>query len=89
MLKLLATITVVALLGAPCAARAQAGQRPVAVPAKALETVNALKPKGKTPLVEQIMGTRAPKSRGSVNRATTRVRKPSARATVRDLPKAR
>lgn len=89
MLRLLATITVVALVCAPCAARAQAAQPPVPVPAKALESLNASKPKAKTPLVDQILGTRTPASRSSVNRGPRVGKKQLVRATVRDLPKAR
>jgi hypothetical protein len=81
-------ITVVALVCVPCASRAQAGQPPVPVPAKALAALNASKPKEKRPLVEQILGVRAPASRSSVNRRTNRGKKQFVRATVRDLPKA-
>jgi hypothetical protein len=89
MLRLLAKITVVALVCAPCAARAQAAQPPVPVPAKALDALNASKPKAKSPLVQQILGARAPASRSSVNRGPTLGKKQLVRATVRDLPKAR
>ena len=86
MLRLLAAITVV--LCAPSAARAQAGQPPVSVPAKAIAALEASKPKEKRPLVQQILGARAPVSRTSVNRGALRAKKPFVRATVRDLPKA-